>query len=241
MRSRTSQYLVALLIAFSGISSANAMVFSISGTASMDGSSFDQLGLFGGGTLNGAAFTLSVSLDPNQYSSISSSTYSNGGSGTNTAPYTFTATVNGITQSGTSDPNAFNFGNIGLENYLTKTGNLYDNVLVLAQGFIGSAYISMNAYITSFVNPMGLDSLDFEQTYSYAPQPGDFGSASLYISAFGLTTQIYGTNYFTLANGATFSDVSLNPTIVAPVPEPGSLALLGIGIAGLASCSRKRI
>lgn len=178
----------------------------------------DGDGLFGapGASLAGDAYTLAVTA-----SNLGSNRVltPNDDSVTGLIPGSVTASVNGrsVTVAILVPAGADFYEDFG-------TGDLSGS----NAGGDGARYVSASVLLTTFI-PLA----DLTQPYSYAAQPGDFGSAYYCEDAIGGNCANKGTT-FTAGTPASIA--------IATVPEPAPVLMMGAGLAalGLAAAPRRR-
>ncbi len=251
------------LVALLGFGQALAMTVTEEGTIWQG---YDGLGLFGGGNLAGRAFVLSIAVDSSAYQYQVATC--NGGNphvncalGNNASPYSISATVNGVTLNWTTDATAPNGGQSYLANFLTSgIPGFWDEIYQYGYGrdAQGAAIIAQNA-IYSYLNSMGLDSLDFAQDFSYTPLADDYQYAFFKVEAGTSSTsfEVRGGRFARESGygGGAVDSLRVVPTLENPyagpgpvepesaatqIPEPATLALLFPGVLAALAYRRRR-
>lgn len=195
-------------------------------------SGFDYTGVFGtaGQNLAGLAFmeTITVSTDPTQYTSRTTTDYYDDLYG-NIRSFTEAVTVNGEAVSYTvSQPL---YGEQYIADGATKYGGgtYSDEAYTYEYGYDAlGEYLYGSMYTTTTDGSVGLvPMLDFSQTIN-----GDNPSVSNYVG------------FFVSTNGYTDAAITAYPTSFTvngtDVPEPASIALLGLGFAVMGSLRRRK-
>ncbi len=131
---------------------------------------------------------------------------------------------------------------------LAKADSQAFKVRSLQASFIGAGQGSFNG-IAGAIELIGFDANDQEIAYAplflRGPTDGQFSFADFNTGAFGATHMAYVLvlGYACDSSGCSRSGNRANfaiDNIVTEVPEPASLALLGLGLLGLAAFSRRR-
>lgn len=222
----------ALLVGFAGHTSAAVLSYASSSVIN-NGNGYDGLGIFGapGASLVGATYTLTTSFDTDANSYSQDNGYNNNWSVGN-APFDFSLTVNGVTYSGKS------FGTTSSEASITNSLSLGlgSNDRISTQEYsydAGGNFLWISQWINSSTDAFIGLSRDFGMRLLHPSITDDESYDYFSISS------PYGITYFN--NNSHTSLVAINslPNQPANVPEPETVALLGIGLLGFTASRRK--
>lgn len=218
----------ALLFSATLLSPAQATIVTTTSTGVIS-SGQDDLSLFGaaGGDLTGLRFQMriSVDIDTNRRDTNPGSAYDDS---FGSAPIAFSATIGNVTYTNTFNGWNDQYVSNGLSQ---QNGNYpFDEIYGYGNGGNDDPTVSFNAthYIRS--NSAALEGLTMnlldDLTYHFAT--GDTGYARFtYSNSLGTTTFSATPDFISLNDGAS-------------VPEPATLGIFGLGLAGLAASRRKR-
>lgn len=95
---------------------------------------------------------------------------------------------------------------------------------------------------TDFIGAAGGNTIGDNWTWDGATaNPGPFEGIGLFTLAAGSTGQVTVGNFEIFdTNFATITDITVIPYNIVPIPEPGTVALLGLGLAGLGLAGRRK-
>jgi hypothetical protein len=183
--------------------------------------------------LNGKGFSITYLLDPELYPSkqFASDPFINYRYGAYPGDITVTVAIEGISHSYVLDPSKYSFGGAQLYNYVTSGLVGADQASQLHTGFTSDGdYVSVNTGVYSRTNKFNIG-LNFDQTWEYVVQPGDFAQSGFTVSSKGRDTQFFGA-----FDGMTFEINKVQPT---QVPEPATLPLSILGFFALFATVRR--
>jgi hypothetical protein len=213
---------LALMVGAPSVAQATPIAVTYSGTIS--GGS-DSIGAFGGGSLVGASVTFSMAYDPGSYST----TIFNYGGGSNDIMFGDTTGSSSVSIVLTTLANqTYSFS-------LTSGGAYIGN----DYNFVGGDGSSSNHGIGVYAPLAGHPSTEGTLQPTVTTSTPWVGGSSIYAAP----TNVTGASFviaFDAGSGNSDSFSIANISEGTPVPEPASLAILGLGVLGLAWTRRHR-
>jgi PEP-CTERM motif len=237
MKTRTRYPLGIAILAVTLLAPLQANAWTVTATGTIDSSTGDALGLFGDGStsLKGDAYSETITTDPNLNSTALCATATCLAT-EGTAPYTLTVEVNGISFVHTDLAPADNLAI--LENGLSAQDPANPFDVVNQSVFSGNCATSLtDLCVTGLIQAFSsttpfVPQLNFNQNITVAggsnlDQQGNSFTSFVVSDALGDNTNFVGS----------IDSLSVQPV---GVPEPGTIALLGVGLVGIALAQRRR-